>query len=103
MGRRRRKHKNNHKKQQPQAQNCNHKNCNGQCKPEDKAEIVEIETPAELQKLLDIIMQHGADRTARWQLKQKELENALLEDAGIPISIEKPADIVTSVADDSAI
>jgi hypothetical protein len=107
MGRRRHKHKNKHKNKQQQQPECGHANCDGQCKTEETAEIVEIETQAELQELLDIIMEHGAARTERWQRKQKQLQNALLADAGIPIPVEEPAQAETAAAtatgDDTAI
>lgn len=107
MGRRRHKHKHKHKNKPAQPQGCNHTNCDGKCNTEDEAEIVEIQTQEELQELLDIIMDHGANRTERWMRKQKELQNALLEDAGIPIPVEEPAETETDTAvvvnDDSAI
>lgn len=104
MGRHRRRHK--HKNKQPQQKPaCGHAKCDGQCKSEEpQAEIVEIETQAELQELLDLIMDAGAERSERWQRKQKELNNALLTDVGIPIPPEEPAKAVEPAAvDDSAI
>jgi hypothetical protein len=89
MGRHRRNHKHKNKNQRQQA--CGHANCDDQCKTkEPEAEIVQIETQQELQELLDLIMNHGADRAARWQRSQTELNNALLADVGIPIPAEKP-------------
>lgn len=100
MGKRRRKHKHKNKNKY-QKQDCGHGNCDGRCKPkEPEAEVVEIETNAQLQELIDLIMEHGADRDERWQRSQKDLNNALLVDVGIPIPAEEPAEV--EVADETS-
>lgn len=97
MGRRKRRRKH---KQQPNQHQCNNQRCNGDCKKEPEAEIIEIEDQEQLEQLCDIILKAGMYRTARFERKQKQLNNALLEDAGIPIPSATEVQTTTIVTDD---